>query len=282
MGSDPVAPAPTESTRQMLDAYAAYLPILQGVNAQNLSPLANAQLKVSQDTSPAYAKLQQQLYDDYGPLMADTANRIQSSQQKAQAQSDLDTLMGPGKQLISEAQKQQEQINPEYYKTREQMGGRLGDLLGSIDLSGKLSGGETEELSRAQARENSNRGIASAPSQTAAIQNALTFGNARTERQDKAKGQLGAALGVGNQFLPASQSGQDAFQIGAGRSSMPNAGDSKFQGVDKSGADNAIGQQNQLLGITSGFQNKQMDINANRRDQLDRFNQTFSSIVGSL
>lgn len=278
---DPKAPSSNESTEAMLGAYTKYFPDLLKINQENILPNEQAKLEANQAVSPEYLALQNQLYKIYGPQLAATSDQINAASAKSSAQSDLDVLRGPGKDLVSEALKTAQEADPEYYKARQQVGGRLSDLLGSIDLSGNLSGGETEQLNRALAQENSRRGILNTPSQTAALSNAMTFGDARYNRQNQAKGQLAQALSVGNQFLPASNSGIDVFKVATGKTSMPNAGDSKFQGVNQNLGSDVAGQGTSFMNNLTQLKGQEMDINANRRDILDRMNEV-GQALGSL
>lgn len=282
MGGDAPAPPPQESSRQMWEAFNEAFPeILRTVN-EGVSPAAQAQLKANQETAPGLAKLQAELYDAFGPLMAGTANRIAADQAKSQSQSDLDIIKGTGRDLVKEGIETQKLADPEFYKSRETVSNRLGDLLGSIDLTGGISAGEQEALRRGIAQENNARGIAQTPSQTAVVEGAVKFGGAQRAREDAAKGQLTQALSVANGALPAMRSGVDAFQVATGRSSMPNAGDNKFTGVDTSLGSSANGLGANTLGQVSSIVQQRNDINSKRRDGLDRFNETFSSVVGSL
>lgn len=280
MGDD--NPATTnESTDAVLEAYAKHFPDLMKINQENIIPNEQAKLEANKAVSPEYAALQNQLYKLYGPQLAATSDQINAASAKSSAQSDLDVLKGPGKDLVAEALKTAREADPEYYKSREQVGGRLSDLLGSIDLSGKLSGGEEESLNRSLSRENANRGLLNTPSQTAALSNAMTFGDARYNRQNQAKGQLAQALGIGTQFLPASNSGIDVFKVATGKTSMPNAGDSKFQGVNQNiGADVSATGNNFLNQVTS-LRQQELQSTDQRRDLLDRMNET-GQALGSL
>jgi hypothetical protein len=285
MGSDPVAPSTGESSEEMLQAYARHFPELMKISSQNILPTELAKLEAAKATAPAYNQLQATAYDAYGPLMADTANRIAASQAKSSAQTDLDILRGTGKDLVSAGVDAQKIADPEYYGTRSRVSGGIGQLMDSIDLSGKASGGETEEMNRAMAQEGSRRGTLNTPSMTEALGNALTFGQAQTARQDKAKGQLGAAIGLGTGFLPAAQSSVDAFKVATGKTSMPNAGDSKFQGVNQGIGSETFGAGNNFFNNLSSIKQTEMDINSKRRDSLDRVNEVIgstSSLIGSL
>lgn len=280
MGDDR-APTSVESTEDMLNAYTRYFPDLLKINAENMLPQEQAKLQATQAVSPGYEKLQNELYSIYGPLYGKTSDQINANTAQSQAASDLNILKGTGRDLIQEALQTAKLADPEYYKTREQIGGRLGDLLTSIDLSGKVSGGEQEALNRGLAQENSRRGILNTPSQTEALANAVTYGNQKYERQNNAKGQLAAALGVGTQALPGMQSGVDVFKVATGKTSMPNAGDSKFIGNQQGVGNSTTQTGNNFLNNISTLKGESMNIDANRRDILDRMNEV-GHALGSL
>jgi len=281
MGGDPQAPPPNESTAQMLRAYTENLPGLLKVTADNIGPYEQALVDAEKQASPQEAALQAELYSKYGPLLNDTANQITAANQQAQAQSDLNVIKGTGRDLVTQGLETQKVLDPEYYQTRTTTANRLGDLLQSINLNGQLSAGEQAQLQRGISQSNSSRGISNNPSQTAALQDALTFGSAQHTRENEAKNQLNSALQTANQALPALKSGQDAFQIATGRSSTGNAGDAKFTGVNTQAGQQATSMAGNLLGTTSQLTQQANDINANRRDSLDRVNQTLGG-VGSL
>lgn len=281
MGEDPPAPSAQESTKDMLAAYTAAFPdILNATNA-GVVPSAQAQLAANQAIAPGLAALQAQIYQAFGPMMGQTADQIAANTAKSQTQSDLDILNGSGKQLSQAAIDAQKMADPEYYKLRESVGGNVDKLLNSIDLSGGLSGGETEAINRGIAQQDQQRGIANTPSQTAVVSNAMKFGQAGYQRKQDSQNQLAQALNVANGALPALKSGVDTFQVVTGRPST-NAADNKFVGVDTNLGSSANSLGGNLLGQVGGLTQQKNDINANRRDSLDRFNQSFSSVVGSL
>jgi hypothetical protein len=282
MGGDPPAPPPNESTAEMFGAFQNAFPNILRIQNEGIVPSAEAQLKANQAVAPGLAALQAQLYGAYGPQMARTADQINAQSQEAQAKSDLGVVGGTGRKLVEEALTTQKLADPEFYKTRESTAGNLEKLFNSINLDGGLSAGENEAISRGLAQQNQSRGIAGNPSQTATVEGAMKFGGAQRAREAQAKDQLTMALQTANQALPAMKSGVDVFQVATGRSSMPNAGDSKFTGVDTSlgNAANQVGAN--VLNQVGGLVQQKNQINADRRDGLDRFNETFSSVIGSL
>jgi hypothetical protein len=282
MGGDPPAPPEQESTWNMLESYRQQFPNFLSITNEGVKPAAEAQLAANQAVAPGLARLQEEIYRAYGPLYAETANKIAADQAQSTAQSDLDVVTGTGRDLVREGIETQKLADPEYFKTRESVSSGLERLLASIDPSGRLSAGENEAISRGIAQQNQSRGIANTPSQTAVVQNAMTFGGAQRDREIQGQNQLGMALQTANQALPALKSGVDAFQTATGKSSMVNAGDSKFTGVDTSLGNSANNLGSNLLGQIGALTQQNNDINANRRDSLDRFNESFSSVVGSL
>lgn len=281
MGGDPPAPSVGQSVGEMMREFTGAFPDFLKVTSAGMVPAAQAQLAANQATAPGLAKLQAELYQAFGPQMGAISNQIDAANRMAGTQSDLAVLQGPGKQLVQDATALQKTVDPEYYATRTGVADNLSKLFSSIDLNGRLSGGENEALSRGIAQENERRGLSTTPSQTAALSNAMTFGGAQHAREQEAKNNLTQALQVANGALPALKSGTDVFQVATGRPSV-NAGDSKFTGVDTSLGSSANGLGSNLLGQIGGLTQQKNDINANRRDSLDRFNQTFSSVVGSL
>ena len=155
-------------------------------------------------------------------------------------------------------------------------------LFDSIDLSGKLSGGENEAIRRGLAQESNARGTSVSPSMTETVAGAQRYGDAAYNRQNQAKNQLTNALSVATGALPAMKSGIDAFQVATGRSSGNNAGDNKFLGVNQNQGSEAFGSANNLLNNATQLKLNENQINADRRDGLDRFNETWSSVIGSL
>lgn len=287
MGGDPAAPPVEDSTNNMLQAFVQNYPDLLRVTDAGAVPAAQSQLAATQATAPAIAALNAQLYNTYGTQLGATSDAIATQQAQDAAKSNLDVINGAGGQSALAADALQRQIDPEYYKSRADISSSLGNLLGSVDLSGNLSGGENEAIARSLAQDNNNRGIApNTPSQTATVNDALTYGNAAYNRKQAAQNTLTQALNAGSSFLPAAKS-IDAFQTATGNPSgnaTNAAANAQFTGTSASnGAANAATSLgSNLLGQIGTLTSQQNDIDANRRDSLDRFNQSFSSVVGSL
>lgn len=280
MGTDPKAAPSSETTAQTIQAFVQNYPELMQAENAGAVPAAQAQLEAAQATSPGLTALQDQLYKQYGLSMGQTSDQVAAQQAMDQAKSDTNVMAGPGAGLVTANEALQQQENPEFYAARSQMDNQLGNLFSSINLGGQVTPGENEQMSRALAQQNNQRGIANNPSSTAALSNALTFGSAQTAREQQAKTNLTNVLNVGNSFLPASKTGTDTFQIATGRSSTPNAGASQFQGVNTGLAANAASSGSNLLGQIGNLQQQQASITANRRDSIDRAAEVTGGING--
>lgn len=273
MGSDAPAPTATESTAEMMRAYTAGLPDLLNVTSQNILPVEKAMLEASQAVSPGYTKLQTDLYGTYGPELTRIGSELNRQNEMAQIATDTGALAEANKAggLLDQAKAGQEKLDPEYYTSRALASSKLGDLLNSIDVNG-LSGSERAEVSRSLARDNAATGNTD-PSSLSTVSNAMTFGSAL----DKKRNSLMNALNTASQLAPTFKSGQDAFQMTTGRSGSANTGTGQFVGNTQTGG-TATAMGNSLLGQVGQANSNAMNINANRRDTLDKA----TSMVGAI
>jgi len=162
--SDPKPPSPEGQLFNMM-----FMSQLAPQMAANMAPaignIANAQLRAAQRVSPAYAQLQSDLLETYGPRVA-------------------------------QAELEQNRIaDPEYYNLRGLESDKTFDLLNAMSPSG-LSGAESAEVERGLNRMNTNTGTANSPSQIGAIKNAMTFGSALQDKQSRFAQALGTATGA--------------------------------------------------------------------------------------
>lgn len=267
-GSDPPAPGTQESTDEMLRAFTARFPDLMRVTNAEVLPQARTQLDAAKIISPEYNKLQLDLYGQSAPKLAELGSQVERINRTGAAQTDLDILRGSGKDLVTEAQALDRQLNPEFYKTRETASKGLEDLLGSINL-----GAPNVEAERLVNQENARTGNASAPANaTNTVSNALSFGGELQKRRDA----LGQALTAATNFMQPSQGQFNPVQTALNRPST-NAGANQFQGV-RDPSDQAYQTGQGFMNNVTTLQAQKNDINANRRDGLDRFNETLTGI----
>lgn len=266
--SDPVAPSTSESTASIINSLTQYLPAYMKVQNEQLGPQNQAQLEVAKQVSPEYGKLLDSLYQQFAPSLAKTGTQVENINRTGAAQTDLDILRGSGGDLAREAVKIDKELSPEYYKTRELEANKLSQLLGSIDLNNP-----NPEAERLVNQENQRSGNTSAnPNATTTVANALQFGNEGQKRRDA----LTEALNTATNFLQPSQ-GQFNPVVTALNRPSTNAGSSQFAGVTNPSGQ-AYQSGNQLLGSVTAANQQENQINANRRDSLDRVSQVMGSV----
>jgi hypothetical protein len=264
VNESPDAPDVGESTAAATAAYARYLPEILGTTGALMPYMEQQKLLASQATSPAYAKMQANLYRQYGPQLAETAQRIDAANKMAGANADLSVLRGPGKDSAAAAVDIMRATDPEFFRVREAAGDNVMSLLQS-----GLTPAEEEAISRRLMADDVNSGVSGVPSQARTVSNAMQFGNAARDRQFQ-------GVAAANSFLPQSKLNIDPTQVALGRPSI-NTGDSKFMGVQQ-GGDTAAQMGNNFFNQVSSFQNNAMGINADKRDWMDRVNEGVGSI----
>jgi len=246
------APSGGETTAEMLRAMTENLPGLMAVTNNQILPNELAQAQASAQVSPLYADINKNIYDTTGRELNEIGNEIARSNAMSQAGTDLEVLKGPGRELVKEGLETAKLYDPEYFETRDLMADRLKDL-----MSGTLTGGEREEVTRAVNQGNFKQGVSQAPSAVNTVSNAMTFGNATRDR-------LAQALSLATGTLPTFKSNVDVFQQATGRPSMVNTGESrtgtaKTQGIGAQAQAQSQGLMNQIganqrhsIGINSG------------------------------
>lgn len=185
----------------------------------------------------------------------DIAKKTTNAYQNIQA----DAINGGGRRIAENSLALDKDINPEFYKTRALQEGKFKELLNSINVDPS----STHEAERLINSENHRSGNANVASGTSAIRNAIQFGDERMKRQNM----LGNALGQATSFLQPSKTNIDPY----GNASVINKSDG--QGYNAS-----VGMGNGVLGAASAANQQQNLINSQRRDTLDRVNETMSSL----
>lgn len=265
--SDPVAPASNESMADIVRGLTLTLPDFMAVQNSQVLPQAQTQLNAAKVISPEYNKLVTELFAQYAPQLAQTGAKVENINRTNAAQTDLDIMRGSGGELVKEAQKLDTQLNPEFYKTRANASSKLEELLGSINLNDA-----NPEAERLINQENVRSGNLGNNSATNTVSNALSFGSELNKRRES----LSQALGVATNFLQPSQSSFNPVVTALNRPSTNN-GQSQFSGVNQPG-NQAYQSGAQLLQSGTQLKAQENEINANRRDGLDRFNETLSGI----
>ncbi len=253
---DKAAPTQSQNVTAMTQAMRSLPDMMRLINSQ-VTPSELARFGATSLVSPGYGNLQTQLYDTSGRELNRIGSEIGRSNQLNNAFSDFLTLMGPGAAATGAVDTLQRGLDPEFYRTRENVSRSLNDRLG-----GGLNGSETSEIERALNRMNEMQGTLDVPSATTTTANALEYGRA-------GRSALDSALTQANVFLNTGRSGIDAFKTGTGKTSGANSGESKFLGVTPASNEaNALGSN--LLGQVGGYGNASAQINANRAGTLEK------------
>lgn len=268
---DPAAPSAPESTRETLEAMRQNLPALMQLYRSEIQPTEEAKLGASQKVSGAYQQLMADIYKNIAPQLAETGRSVDSGNRLAAAQTDAQILEGPGRALAKTYKSIDQELNPEYYKTRENAANKLASLLDANDLNRP-----NIEAERLVNQENVRSGNQGAGSQTNTVANALQFGNEGLKRQ----GALSNAINTATSFLQPASNAQFNPATTILNRPTSNTGVSQFGGVQQAGNE-AFSSGGGLLNSVAGFQNNAMQINANRRDVIDRINEG-AQAVGSL
>lgn len=236
MGGDKII---NPSDQQMVD-YIKYLPDVLKTVAKEAGPYLQSMLNLKQVISPQEMAQEQALLEGFGPAYA--------------------------KELLGLSQL----ADPEFYGLRNQSAAKMSELVGGLDPN-KMSGGEMTEVERGLNRLAVNQGTNRIPSNTAAISNALVFG----DRLMQKKKDVAGVMSTVPSFLSSVKSGLDIPAQVTGRPSYGQSSMNQFGAVPV-----GIGQQY----LTEAGQNSRTysQLLAQKRDSLDRFNETFGSVMGGL
>lgn len=281
MCGDPPAPSPSKDAREMMKAYVQYLPELLRTTSREILPTGQAQINAQQVLAPQQAALETELYRQYGPQMNQIGSEIAAQNAAAQAQSDLALMQGPGAELVAAQRTAQEAADPEYFAARNKTLQQLERLFGSLDdPNSGLSGSQRAEMERSLARSNAQRGL-EVPTSTAAVENAMLFGQAGQADKERKQAAIAQSVGVGTNFLPAAKSNVDVGATVLGRPTQANTGENRLSGTTDTGVNNAFNMGNNMWNNMTQLRQTGNQINANRRDTFDRVTQGMQA-VGSM
>lgn len=276
------------STAQSAQSFQDLLPYFQGAINNQIGPAAQAQYGAAATTSPEYNQLMLQLYQQYGPQLAQLGNQVSGINMAGQVGNENQILGGAGTDLLKTGFNASQIFDKPYYQTRDAAATQAQNLLsGSSDISGNLTGSEQNQIAQGLAREGVQRGTSNAPSQTETVSNAMQYGNAAFQRQQTEKSTLASAINAASQFLPTSKSGVNVFDTATGTNAAPNMGLAQFQGVNTQNMGTSIGSQvltgqQQIGSVDLGGQYQtnmnNANIKANAKDWSDYLNQVTSSV----
>jgi hypothetical protein len=243
-----------------------------------------------------------QLYAKYGPQLNKIGSDITQQNALAQANTQNAVLQGPGSEYLGTVNAISRLLNPEFYKTLQAGGAQSVNLLNSIDPTGALTGSERNEVGQGLARQNQLAGTLFSPSAINTVSNAMRYGAAGTAKATQAQSNLSQALNSSAAFMNSGGPNATGFNFGniygtaSGVNAPVNPGAPNFQGIQK--FDASQGQdifnqylqqlgtnQNQALNMWGQMNMGQEQINANKKDWLDMWQQGSSaagSTIGSI
>ena len=264
---DKDAPRATESADEVLGAIYHNFPRIMEAYNRAVVPTEWEKYRAAENVSEPYQKLNAYLYDKYAPMLADTQRGIDTKDKIVGANTDVALLGKQGRDLSRVYQQIDKEANPEFYKTRELASNKLGALLSGINPDAPDI--EAERLINAENIRSGN----TSPSATGTVANALMFGDQRLKRQAALSNAISTATG----FLQPSRVSEFNPATTVLNKPTNNAGTSQFGGVTKTGNE-AFSAGEGFMNSVSSFQNNAMQINANKRDALDRVNETLSAL----
>lgn len=183
MSDDP--PSLGKQTEKIFNVLKMQAPGAIEAIAKTLTPMVQQQVAAEQAVAPEYQELYKQ-------------------NQLAAAGTEADVVEGPGQRLVSAADKYQQQLDPEFYKSRGMISDALGSYLGAYSPT-ELSPTELAQISRGI---NATTGPVT-PSAMNTIRNAQVFGEAGTKRWQN----FGDAVTRAASVIPNLKSGLTGFDI---------------------------------------------------------------------
>lgn len=277
INGDPSAANVGDSTADQLAAYTNALPGLLNVTANQTLPVGQTTQNAANVLSPQAQALQTQMATQDLPGLTQLGNQLNSIQNQGGITNASQALSGSGGQLAQQEAALQQQLDPQYYATRNAQGGAIGNLLTQLGGANSvgLNGSDVANINRGLAQQDAQKGLLNAPSQTAAVSNALQFGNQGSALQAQKTNTLSQALNAATAFLPSSQGQVNAGSVGTGASTnqSTSAGQSNFLGSNNGqtgpaqSTDSSLG--NSLLGGINNTATNNANINANKRSGLD-------------
>lgn len=265
MGGDYSQPAP-QSTAQMLQAYAQYLPSVLQSTAGQEGNLAQAQLAATQATQGGYNQLNLDQLNQYGVPLAEAGQAIQKSDALAGSATEAAQLTGPGADAAKAALAVNRATNPDYYAAQDAASTGAARAVDAIDLNG-LSPGEAAATERANNQNLSGTGNLGLNNNSNIIANAMNFGGAFNSKIGLLNSTVAGATGAANSA--AGNGGFNGVNVALGQpnvSTGSNFGTGTYSptsaGTGAGVANNLFSFGNNVLGATNSSNNALIGANA--------------------
>lgn len=265
------------------------LPWLSQQQNQTILPNAQANFNAQAALTPQQLQLMQQMYQQYMPGLTSAVSDVQRQQQQETAGNNAAVSGGPqGQAALAAAMQAFNATNPGFLQTSGNTANSLGNLMGSIDLTGALSGSQNRAIGQSLAQQNAQTGNLNSPSQSQTVGNAMNYGNAVYQRQEQAKSDLSNAISQATSFLPSSRTGLDSWGISTGTNPSGNAmtpqglfGQATGTGTSQAGQATGMSGANTGVGLNSGVSLQNAQTASNSAAHTSN-NQLIGSVVGSV
>jgi hypothetical protein len=247
MGSSPKITSTQESMDAVMKAMTENVgPYAEAVR-QIIGPTEQAKVDANRMILPQQNALQYEQMREFLPKYTDID--LANAKARAVGTVNQDTAalnQAKASGLVANALDLQKTADPEYYKNRELLSGKLGQMA-AFDPN-KLSGSEVAQINRGL-----NQTSMGAPNLGAALQAASTFGSALAKRRGENQSYTQTIAGA----LPMMRSGFDPYQVATGKNSGPGQAAMGNRTYDNTMGQTASGYAGNIFNQASQFQGQQ-------------------------
>lgn len=259
-----------EATKDIMQAVTKYFPGYADAINSKTKDTALKQLAADQAVSPGYAELAQEIFKTYGPENARTAAEIEGIANKEASKRELDLAQTTGRELVKEADASQRTLDPEFYKTREQLGENISKYLAASDPG--VTETEAEAMRRGMGRTSFNP-----QSAMDTATNALQFGQLGREKVRD----FGSAIQNVASTIPAMRSTLPGFEIATRRQVGSTGQDRTPTGVQGSGSQ-TYGMGSQLLGQVGNVKQAEMSKQKSLLENVTGWGEFGGKVIGAV
>jgi len=304
MGSSDV-PSTGKMTADSMQAVKDNLPDYLAMLRQEAPKQALAEAQLRDQFAGRRAASDFRIADEYLPKYGQIGRDESYFNKMLGSAGDLDTMRGPGGELVKEVYSQARGVDPEFYAQRGQTQQGLSSLLRSMYdadttsptrtdqfgkqvanerydpsrpqgyFTGRLSGGEREEIERALGRQGVRTGSGTGPrAMSDVVGNAMTFGQGMQNRRNA----FGQALQQATSFLPASRSGFDPLQVALGRPTSNSYG-AQFSQPNVN-SQNVMNQGSNMFNMAGNMARTSAGLQAGQPSTLQNMGQLYQTFPG--
>jgi len=246
MGSSPTVTPTSESMNSIMGAMIKNLPQYASTINSIIGPTQQAEVDANRQIVPQQNQLSLEQAQQYLPALTQLDTENAKTRALGTVASDTAALKAAQNSgLIEHALALQKQADPEYYKNRDVLSSKLGQMA-QFDPN-NLSGSEVANVNRGL-----NQTAAGAPNLGAALSAAATFGNALAKRRGENQGYVQTIASS----LPTLRSGFDPYMVATGKNSGPGQAAMGERGYQNGMSSTAQGYGNQMFGTAAQLQSQ--------------------------